>query len=86
MLLKVVPKNFAPVSNSSTIWNCAVDIVASFCPALASKSSTEPEPGVGLGSAVDVESDPHAAPTNRTPKANTVRARLRRDVADRFIH
>ena len=57
-LFKVIPKNLAPDSNSSIIWNFTVEMAASFAPALESKSFNAASGfgvGVGVGTTVGVE-------------------------------
>ena len=71
-LFRVISKNFAPDSISSTIWNFAVDSAASSSAAPESTSSTD-NAGVGVGSAS------HAAARNKNPTTSTVIDNLRPD-------
>ena len=68
MLLKVVPKNFAPDSSSSIISSCTEVMEATLSATFDTSSSTESSSDSGGGSA-DC-SDWHAAPSSRTPTAS----------------
>ena len=50
---KVIPKNLAPDSNSSIIWNFTVEMAASFAPALENKSFNDVS-GFDVGAIVGV--------------------------------